>query len=176
MKITEEIKAKVMLPYLGVKVDLSKTQWYKQEAKLRNRFIQGTLIGGKSDKLSAIACIEHNIKTQNNGLQWLNFSTFKLILKPLSEITDKEVLEVAKLNGYKIDGDYRKYTIDITRKMLSAIRIDISIGHHSLQVGHNSIQAYQYLISKGYDLPHFLLGGKTLKQSGIAIYKNKLKK
>jgi hypothetical protein len=166
MKIKEEIKAKVMLPYLGVKVDLSKTQWYKQESKLRNRFIEAILAGGKSNKLSTIACIEHNIKTQNNGLQWLNLSAFKLILKPLSEITDKEVLEVAKLNGYRVDGSYKNYTLEITKDALLGKRPDVKI---------INVECWQYLISRGYDLPQYLLGGKTLKQAGLAIYK-KLKK
>lgn len=167
MKITEEIKAKVMLPYLGVKVDLSKTQWYKQEAKLRNRFIQATLAGINLHENSKRACIQHNIRTQNDGLQWLDFSAFKLILKPLSEITDKEILQVAKLNGYRVDGSYKNYTIEITKGALLGKRPDVKIVN---------VECWQYLTSRGYDLPYFLLGGKTLKQSGIAIYEQQLKK
>jgi hypothetical protein len=38
---------------------------------------------------------------------------------------------------------------------------------------HSNCVTYQYLISKGYDLPNYLLGGKTLHECGLCIYEEK---
>lgn len=32
------------------------------------------------------------------------------------------------------------------------------------------LRAYQFLQSRGYDLPHYLLNGQTLKEAGLAVY------
>jgi len=169
MKITDKIKAQVMLPYAcsGIEVDLSNTDWYKQEAKLRNRFIKATLAGVTSHKLYTLACIEQNIKTQNGGLQWLNLSAFKLILKPLSKISKEDADGVVKIMNYEQKDTLKDILYIAKFKILDSTSPE------------KAIEIYQFLQSKGYDMPQYLLGGKTLQDVGLAIYekqKRKLKK
>ena len=169
MEITKEIIAKVYAQYLGAKVDLSNTEWYKLESESRNRFIEATLVGVNSNEESAGACIKHNIKTQNNGLQFLDFSVFKLILKPLSSLTKEDAIILNDMgNGnsefsisyFEGSGFDRETILDWTSF---------------------NFNQYQYLISQFYDVPHRLLkvGGrthtdykdcKTLQEVGLAIY------
>lgn len=181
-KITNDIIAKVISSYLGVKIDLSNTEWYKLEMMERGRFIEATLSGINSNENSVGACIQHNIKTQNNGLQWLSFSAFKLILKPLSSITDEDAIEVGKIlfgKEYSVGEVDRRNDYEVSVKVLkpdTTINQNVYIGFKGglsncngwgLQ---NMLQAYQYLQSKGYDLPQHLLGGKTLQEAELAIY------
>ncbi len=76
----------------------------------------------------------------------------KLILKPLSKITHENAVELYKAI---------KYNLRSTTFILQTLK--------ALPFNKSTI-AYQYLISKGYDLPHYLLGGKTLQECGLAIY------
>lgn len=131
MEITAEIKAKVFAQYLGQKY----TDETAEEPEI-------TTVNGET-----ITCFELYPKAMD---------TAKLILKPLSAISDEDAIEVCNmletvnpqffldsLNGK--GGVYRKHTVD-------------------------SILTYQFLQSKGYDLPHYLLDGKTLHEAGLAVY------
>lgn len=84
----------------------------------------------------------------NYNPQWI-----KLVLKPLSKITDNDALEVGKMF-----------------RCCSSAEI---VREHFIKYPDCVIpyQIYQYLQSKGYDLPHYLLGGKTLHKANLAIYK-----
>lgn len=88
----------------------------------------------------------------------LKNKSFILMLKPLNSITDEEF-------------DKCWETIQESHDTLSKDWLK----HHFKNQGNKQISmcvdlfSYQYLISKGYDLPHYLLGGKTLKESGLAI-------
>ncbi len=86
----------------------------------------------------------------------------KLILKPLSGITDDDAFEVANLLNFK------HRNIENGKAFVKElIARDSSVIHfHPLFI----MDVYQYLISKGYDLPNYLLGGKTLQEAGLAIY------
>jgi hypothetical protein len=83
-----------------------------------------------------------------------------LIVKPLSSITDEEVIEVAKLCGVDAEIVGVAYISGMIQSASKAI----------------SYVGFQYLQSKGYDLPQYLLGGKTLYEAGLAIYESELKK
>jgi len=81
----------------------------------------------------------------------------RIILKPLSAITNEDAAEVVfmqweKKRGSLVDPDWAKRMVSTL-----ALRADI----------------YQFLQSKGYDLPHFLLGGRCLRETGLAIYEVK---
>ena len=52
--------------------------------------------------------------------------------------------------------------------------IESSTDRFAMSMFHNSSVMYQYCISKGIDLPNYLLGGKTLKEAGMAIYENEM--
>lgn len=73
----------------------------------------------------------------------------KLILKPLSKITDEDAQDL----GYE-DAEIFIATSPWLKK------------YH----GDKSFWDAQILQSKGYDLPNYLLNGKTLQEAGLAIY------
>ena len=132
MEITNEIKAKVFAQYFG--------QEYKSESL---------------DKLWGI---EKRIFNDGGALNLITKSNIKsdliLVLKPLSAITDKDAIEIAKISGFN-------YRIETEQFELSgALYSDF----------HDIPMAYQHLQSKGYDLPNYLLNGKTLQEVGLAIY------
>ena len=70
-----------------------------------------------------------------------------LILKPLSSITDEDVKVIGFSNSDEFLG-------------LSSI--------NEKYIG--KLSDFQYLQSKGYDLPQYELNNKTLKEAGLAIY------
>ncbi len=169
MKFSNDIIGKVIAQYLGATVDVSNTEWYKEERRLRGRFIEATLAGLNLHDDSLRACISHNIKTQSNGMQWLDFSAFKLILKSLSSLTKEDAIILNSMsNGnsefrisyFEGEGIIDKETI---------------LDWTSL-----NFNQYQYLISQFYDVPHRLLkvggrtatdlqDGKTLFEAGLAL-------
>lgn len=86
-----------------------------------------------------------------------------LLIKPLSLITDKDAVA---LHGIMYPDslhfeDYEKIS-NITEWIINNNTDVVKFRH--------SINGYQYLQSKGYDLPQYLLDGKTLKETGLAIY------
>ncbi len=136
MEITNDIKAKVFAQYLGQKYndgDLEEPQIFPVEAE-------------------TFSCFE----LYPNGM-----NSAKLILKPLSAITDEDAIEVARILGYHPTQE--KGTIG--RRFANSF----SEVWHS-QKPFDLLCAFQYLQSKGYDLPSYLLGGKTLHEAGLAIY------
>lgn len=140
MNITNETKAKVFAQYIGQNI-----QW----GDSRNRIITMRLNGDEIDK------------TSRGELNYLELPK-KLILKPFSAITDEDALDVAKFlwpNNTEYQKAYDgKYYVD------NLFNEDFEM------YSPNSITIYQILQSKGYDLPHYLLGGKTLHEAGLAIY------
>ena len=96
-------------------------------------------------------------------VRW-NFANFqlegwKLILNPLSAITDEDAIEVAKFQYTGKDAPRLYHNVETGKCSAALCNADHLCGF-----------AYQYLQSKGYDLPHHLLGGKTLRESGLCIY------
>lgn len=83
-----------------------------------------------------------------------------LILKPLSSITDEDAIEVAKYwySPVTYIVSNRDLAIKKTKEYLENPEVMLPLG------------AGQFLQSLGYDLPQYLLGGKTLKEAGLAIY------
>lgn len=82
----------------------------------------------------------------------------KLILKPLSLITNEDSNEVS--NIFNVDVNYANRII-ASLKLNEPIQTSTPI---------QMLSVYQYLISKGYDIPQHVLGGKTLFEYGLAIY------
>lgn len=182
MEITTEIKCKLFAQYLGQK-------WLSPTQKTPLSDLQP----------SDIDYIFY-IKSKHNGSL--------LILKPLSEISDEDAIEVAKIAMRRHNRHYKQEEIsylihEISKESENKIfftEIYLLINnmpHYVVRLEKNDVctselrtkerggffaekdyftpntfEIYQYLISKGYDLPHILLGGKTLKESGLAIYKN----
>jgi len=87
----------------------------------------------------------------------LQYDSFMLMLKPYTAITIGDAIEVGKMAGFS-DEKMK----EISKKgnvfdYLNGWNVCISI--------------YQFLQSKGHDLPQRLLGGETIQKSGLAIYK-----
>lgn len=85
---------------------------------------------------------------------------YTLILKPLSEITDEDAHKVGMLCGCSMLGK----AIGTGKELCERIMIE----RHLCLI---SYSVYQHLQSRGYDLPNYFLGNKTLHESGLAIYK-----
>lgn len=100
-----------------------------------------------------------------------------LVLKPISSITDNDAIEMAKLFG----------NIKDNVKLNRPNNINDNDNHFIIQVYTDKpefisytipkiinqnigIYEYQWLQLKGYDLPHYLLNGKTLYESNLCIY------
>ena len=99
------------------------------------------------------------------GFGWGNYPITDLILlkRPLSSITDEDAIEVVKIASLNLERSntnfpaFKKFVLGYCQ---------------SNGFNHN---VFQFLQSKGYDLPHYLLGGKTLKEAGLAIYQEDIK-
>lgn len=85
-----------------------------------------------------------------------DFSIY-LMLKPLSAITDEDAIEVAKITQ-----ENESYHNAGVGKMVVKGKWKFNMEKYFF--------IHQFLQSKGYDLPNYLLGGKTLHEAGLAIY------
>ena len=107
-------------------------------------------------KLGRHGCIDNSVLdiAEFDYIQRHNIlSEVFLILKPLSAITEEHIKELFKAISYGFM--QTKFIVEV----LEALPYK------------KAIIAYQFLISKGYDLPNYLLNNKTLQESGLAIYK-----
>jgi hypothetical protein len=101
-------------------------------------------------------------------IMWDNIQFFidnkaYLFLKPLSEITDDDAIEVYNIvkDVELLDKAKREHILSWFKNKTNGYLVnDWDI----------TLQAFQFLQSKGYDLPQYLLGGKTLQEVGLAIY------
>lgn len=103
----------------------------------------------------------------------------QLVLKKLSTISDEDVMEVVKIEGLvnatitrrgngsiKVtDDSYDFFILENYKFMLHKNSLEIPVA--------KEVAIYQFLQSRGYDTPHYLLGGKTLQEAGLAVYENK---
>jgi hypothetical protein len=155
MEISNEIKAKVISQYLGQTCQTMTRQ--SQGQGLPFKFIKGELkeidLGMIDDFIGLLLENETNVTNHTN----YNTDQCKLILKPLSAITDEDVIELYKI---MVGDDFDERYIE-TFKKGEGVKIDNIM---------KNVIAYQWLQSKGYDLPQYLLGGKTLQEAGLAVY------
>ncbi len=157
MYISNEIKNrnKVLAGYIGCK------GWLKDNEH------------GDICKLTSVGDFIH-LEYQDNWRGSGEFSEFKLALTPLSDISDEDAIEVGKMCGLA------KCFIDILYSDQMIIKddsytLEINFGGYIrlLKNGQlynmNMLPIYQYLQSKFYDLPHYLLDNKTLIETGLAV-------
>ena len=140
MEITHEIKCKVFAQYWGQKI-----------AKFENHpnidLVDDVLIDG---------CY---------------INRYKLIIKPLLAITDEDAIQVCKLQQEFKEQTGIKVGFHIDEKNSGCLDCIIEwdgYKHDYFQPVYS--QTYQYLQSKGYDLPQYFLEGRTLHEAGLAIY------
>lgn len=157
MGITNEIKARVFAQYLGCGVEIKTDK--------KERAILG-VVGFKEPERVILRFPDD----ETPEWSYADLDEFYLILRPLSEITDEDAIEVAKI----IDSDAKDIyasegTVHWTYEMFDE-EFENCIDFYSFPPIVAPIALFQYLQSRGYDLPHYLLGGKTLKEAGLAIY------
>ena len=87
-----------------------------------------------------------------------------LILKPLSAISNEDAIQV----GTSVMGKYKP--LENGKAFIKQIinKESMALDFHPL----STLSAFQFLRSKGYDLPHYLLGDKTLHECNLATYEN----
>lgn len=149
MDITNEIKLKVFAQYLYQKV-------------LFDGKIKGFLHGITNKSIFDLIVLEDIDNNTPIYKEWNSLDT-KLILKPLSQISDEDLDEVNKLN---IHIELMSKTKEIQRQFQKNNLPLIIIAN---------TKVYQMLQYKGYDLPNWLLTDsrgiwRTLKECGLAIY------
>ena len=157
MEIKSEIKTKLLSEYIGNKISLDQSRFSEEEKDT-------------SFTLSGVGLNAFQVKETR---LWYNFETMydgalidKLILKPMTKLHIDDAYKVAMILG-EFRGD--SFSVETICKTI----IEIIAGTNSLveDVKHlKFLMACQYLQSKGYDLPHYLLDGKNLKEAGLAIY------
>jgi len=140
MEITNEIKAKVFAQYLG------------QKCKIKN-FEPIYVLSH-----AGIAHIGITDEVNNVGSP-CGFNEIEILLKPLSQISDEDAIEVAKIQYKSIDAERLYHNAETGKCSAALCNIPTLCGF-----------ACQFLQSRGYDLPNYLLGGKTLNEAGLAIY------
>lgn len=186
MEISNQQIANVLAPYLGQDM-ITKTRHYEGEGKpakyLKGKFLEIDL--GMIDSFIGVL-LENETEPSNHTNYTIN--EVKLILKPLSEITKEDAIEVARIcncGNWTIERklEYKKTTYktpfaqlyteyeDRKQVLISFDNEGFKV-HNGNEYYHTHVPSHQYLISKGYDLPNYLLGGKTLNEAGLAIYEN----
>lgn len=167
MEITNEIKVKVFAQYIGQKVSV-KNETYN------NGGYTGTILGVCSVRG---ILVEHPLGSDGDE----KIDNCKLILKPLSQITDDDAYEVARILFSK---EYKGHNITYSKNSICVtVMIPNTTINHSVNISfdgnlsntngyglRNMLEVYQYMQSKGYDLPQHLLGGKTLQEAELATY------
>lgn len=166
MKITNEIKAKVFGQYLSYYAD-------------------------QPTRLAVLSIIE---KLLDGSRSSEKMSSHRIELKPLSSITDQDFKEAAKLlpDDFKPRTDFKVFregSTVVPSKMnvvfanvtgFKMFKIFVDDGTIMLDdriappcYTNYTLLIYQFLQSRGYDLPNYHLGGKTLEQAGLAYYAGK---
>lgn len=154
MKIKTDTAIKVLAQYIGHPVI------YVGEKELGGQYYP-------KEKYELSGVREHDTAPFLLSLvgNYVSADKFKVILKPLSQISKKDSDEVVKIMSYKQKDTLKNILYTVKFKILDSTSPE------------KAIETYQFLQSKGYDMPHYLLGGRTLKEAGLAIYKKvKLKK
>lgn len=155
MELTNDIKIKIFAQYLGQAIELDNSG-----SRVRNRKLIG--VGGIDD--GDFQYLRLRMGEAPKGLvhnQFVSNNTCKLVLKPLSSLLDEDAIEVDKMEAWNL------YTGGVLSEGTDPK--DVVIYKLKNRFEYNFITA-QFILSKGYDLPQYLLGNKTLQESGLAIY------
>ncbi|MES2395882.1 MAG: hypothetical protein V4549_07760 [Bacteroidota bacterium] len=107
-------------------------------------------------------------KCNSNLIRWAVDNRDKLLLRPLSAITDEHCVELLKID--LIGADTSFFTTENWIELVPQFKGDLieSVKYD----GKRKLSIFQKLIELGYDLPSIHLSGKTLHEAGLAIYKD----
>jgi len=151
MEISNEIKARVFAHYLGQKMK-------DYCAEPENDICTLTQVD-----------VQHGCVADEHGNFDIKFNDVRLLLRPPNAITDEDAIEVGRIIGHDF-GDYAegKSKVLYFGKKYIQEAFDVEWINRHVQT---SWQVGQFLQLRGYDLPNYLLGGKTLHEAGLAVYK-----
>ena len=153
--------ALVFAPYIGNKIAMDQSRFMEEQKD------PAFTLGGVTDNsfYATEPEIWYDFEADNKG-ELID----KLILRPLSEIIDEDAIKVA----YMFYPNQAESNIQ-GKELANHVREIINDPEANLSFEWPAC-AFQYLQSKGYDLPHYLLDGKTLHEAGLAIYESEIKK
>lgn len=117
-------------------------QYYGRKYKYKNEF------GSYTDTVGGFHTNTH-----------IESDSFTLILKPLSSISDEDAHKIGMLMGCSMIGKALSWGKELTERIM--IERHLCVMSYSI---------YQFLQSKGYDLPNYLLGNKTLHECNLCCY------
>lgn len=149
-EISNETKAKAMLPYMGQPVKMV------EDGKL------GYLESIGLNKYLTTATIYFD-DTNDDWMVYNSMDEFKLILSPLSAITDEDAIELSKI--LEESNDNIEDLIYFGKYWVKRVEKNESINANTC------IAIYQFLQSRGYDLPNHYLNEETLFKAGLCVYK-----
>lgn len=166
MELTSEIKAKIFGLYLGSPIRVSQNKL----------FIDDTINNG-----STIHGHEFTIWDVHDTGYGSKAFDVRLILKPISEISDEDAITVAKMLGCEVELDEKIYPPNPMLRNIPKLTTDqklSNIGKRELNILDNTVgvnpmefDIADFLRSKSYALPYM---GIDLFEAGIAILKNKI--
>lgn len=169
-KITEIQTAKIFAMYIGCEIISPHPNEDGEE-------LNGYLTGIHGELEAEVQYIENGDVWEHPGYH--DYKNTKLLLTPLSSITDEDAIEICKID-YDI---FRNtgYSFKVGKKLKNekvvfCIKSDSENEIIPIKLYSVSSLAAQYLISKGYAVPIWLgvdhpLNGKTPIELGIAIDK-----
>lgn len=101
-----------------------------------------------------------------------------IVLKSLTEISDEDMIWVFDTtHNTREQRKIRPEWVEKNSMSLADMKANINNGHAHYTGGWLcNTWVFQYLLSKGYDLPQLLLGYRTLHEAGLAKYKNEIDK
>lgn len=149
-------------------------------AKVFSQYLGGTINhSGRNIYLMGVNMSDSTFRDENGFIYYID-NTTKIILKPFSAMSDKDAIEMAKKFG-GIKGkvhlnrptDLENKNIHFTVQVIVDEPLWKSYSTPKYWRDGYGVMAYQWLQLKGYDLPHYLLRGKTLYEAGLAIYETK---
>lgn len=170
-----ENKAKFFSQYMGVEVDISETEYYKEQQQYKH-ITECKLIGLRVEpKDNFLIMMQTNLRSQNNGylqdngLLYFTPGICTLKLRPLSSITDEEAIEVAKIEFavFQCIG----FEFKVSRNTKEPIKVWVFRGNEVVKIieittGYLHLEATDYLRSKGFALPYHDLTVEQLIEYG----------
>lgn len=136
------------------------------KAKVLSQYIGHKVLAGLESR--PILTHEKSTDEQIAVKTMIMIPSCKLILRSISDITDEDAIGVSHIIG--------KFSFNRPVELVISEVKDLIIGFNdqceNFLSAYTWFEVYQYLILKGYDMPHHLLCGKTLEEVGLAIYLN----
>lgn len=174
-ELDKTIIAKVFAQYLGQEVETPYREATSQGLPMKRRVGKLVAVDLTTEKATVIF--------EPKGTPYdYDFWDIKLQARDLSSITDEEAVEVALmaapsgsiekekstvLHGTEVRVNYAGCTVFICPAVGNVYIIEDGYRFEA----HQQVEIFDYMRSRGFDLPNYYLGGKTPIEAGIAVKK-----